>query len=113
VAHEEALNAGGKTIAVMGSGFYHIFPKENKDIYERIINEGGLVITEYDADTKALPQNFPKRNRIISGISSGVLVVEAAINSGSCITARLAKEQNKKVFAFPRKIRFNIWNWRK
>jgi DNA processing protein len=100
-AHEEALNAGGKTIAVMGSGFNNIFPKENIDIYERILDEGGLVITEYEANVKAFSINFPKRNRIISGISMGVLVVEAACKSGSCITARIAMEQNKKVFALP------------
>ena len=66
VAHEECLNTGGKTIAVLGGGFNHIFPKENTKLYKRIIDEGGLIITEYEDNEKALTKNFPKRNRIIS-----------------------------------------------
>jgi DNA processing protein len=101
IAHEETLNVHGKTIAVMGSGFNHIFPKENQDIYERILNEDGLIITEYDTDVEPLSKNFPERNRIISGLSKGVLVIEAAIKSGTSITAGLAWKQGKKVFAIP------------
>ena len=66
VAHEECLKNKGKTIAVMGGGFNHIFPNENIELYKRIIKNGGLVVTEYEDDTKALSDNFPKRNRIIS-----------------------------------------------
>lgn len=103
VAHKEALDLGEKTIAVIGGGFNHIFPPENIKLYERIVNEGGLVISEYKDDVEASSQNFPIRNRIIAGLSLGVLVVEAKARSGSGITARYAKEQGKKVFAFPRK----------
>lgn len=101
VAHEETLNVNGKTIAVMGSGFNKIFPKENIELFERIISENGLVITEYDDNVKPVSKNFPKRNRIISGISEAVVVIEANIISGSLITARLAYKQGKNVFAFP------------
>jgi DNA processing protein len=101
VAHEETLNVHGKTIAVMGSGFNHIFPKSNADIYERILNEDGLIITEYEADTEPVSRNFPERNRIVSGLSKGVLVIEASIRSGTSITAGLAWEQERKVFAVP------------
>ncbi len=101
VAHEETLNNGGKTIAVMGTGFNHIYPEENVEIFNRILNEGGLVITEYDDDVTYLSKNFPKRNRIVSGLSKGVLVVEAAIISGTSITARFAWEQGKNVYAIP------------
>jgi DNA processing protein len=101
VAHEETLNAHGKTIAVMGTGFNHIFPEENKDIYERILKEDGLIITEYEDDVDFESKNFPMRNRIISGLSKGLLVVEAAIISGTSITAGYAWEQGRKVFAIP------------
>ena len=105
VAHNECLNVGGKTIAVMGGGFNHIYPPKNIGLYNRILENDGLVITEYEDDKETLTSNFPKRNRIISGLSLGVLVVEAKYRSGSSITAKYAFEQGKKVFAFPRKIR--------
>lgn len=105
VAHIETLNNGGKTIAVLADGFNHIYPKENIELYNRIIDNGGLVISEYEEDVEAKSQYFIERNRIVSGLSLGVLVVEAKSRSGTSITANLAKEQGRKVFAFPRKIR--------
>ena len=101
IAHEETLNNGGKTIAVMGTGFNHIYPVENVDIYNRILDENGLVITEYSEDTKFKSSNFPSRNRIISGISKAILVVEAEYRSGTSITAKYGWEQGKKVYAIP------------
>lgn len=99
-AHIGAINAGSKTIAVLGTGFDKLYPKENMGIYNKILDEG-LVITEYIIGTKLYPKNFPRRNRIISGISRGVLVVEAKERSGSLITADLALEQGKDVYAIP------------
>lgn len=104
VAHKTALKNSGKTIAVLGSGFENIFPKENKNLFEEIIKNNGLVITEYENSMKPLKDNFPKRNRIITAISEGILVIEAAYRSGTSITARNAKVQGKKVFALPGKL---------
>ena len=101
VAHQETIKNNGKTIAVLGCGFNHIFPKENEVLFEKIICSGGLVISEYSENTKWNKNYFPQRNRIISAISEGVLVIEAAYRSGTTITARNAKEQGKKVFAVP------------
>ena len=101
IAHEETLNNGGKTIAVMGTGFNHIYPVENVDIYNRILDENGLVITEYSDDTKFKSTNFPNRNRIISGLSKAILVIEAEYRSGTSITAKLGWEQGKRVYAIP------------
>lgn len=91
----------GKTIAVMGSGFNNIYPKENMELARKIIKSGGCIITEYSAETKPEKMNFPKRNRIISGLSNGVLVVEAGKTSGALITAEFALEQGKEVFVIP------------
>jgi DNA processing protein len=102
-AHRGALKAKGRTIAVMGSGHGHIYPDENKDLYKRIA-ESGAVISEFENDVSPLPQNFPIRNRIISGLSLGIVVVEAAKNSGALITADFALEQGREVFAIPGKI---------
>lgn len=102
-AHKGALKRNGRTIAVMGSGFNQIYPYENKGLAEEIANSGA-VISEFSMDTMPLRQNFPRRNRIISGLSSGVLVVEAAKNSGALITADFALEQGRDVFALPGKI---------
>lgn len=102
-SHKGALKSGGRTIAVIGSGFNYLYPAENKKLAEEI-SENGAVISEFSLDTKPLPQNFPRRNRLISGLSLGVLVVEAARNSGALITADFALEQNREVFAIPGKI---------
>ncbi len=99
--HRGALTGKGKTVAVLGTGVDVIYPKENTRLAEQIIASGGAVISEFSVGTFAAPQNFPIRNRIISGISIGVLVVEAAEYSGTRITARCALEQNREVFAVP------------
>jgi len=102
-AHRGALKAKGRTIAVMGSGFNHIYPAENAGLAQEI-SSSGAVISEFPMDTKPLPQNFPRRNRLISGLSLGVLITEAARNSGALITADFALEQGREVFALPGRI---------
>lgn len=99
--HRGAIAAKGKTVAVWGTGVDVVYPKENTRLAEQILALGGAVISEFPIGTFAAPQNFPIRNRIISGISLGVLVVEAAEYSGTRITARCALEQNREVFAVP------------
>lgn len=96
-AHEGALAVQGKTIAVLGTGINIVYPKEHSALYQKIA-EKGLLISEFSPFTKPLAENFPIRNRLITGISEGVLIVEAALKSGSLITARLALEQNKNVY---------------
>lgn len=98
--HMGALQAGGKTVAVMGCGVDICYPKENRKLYEQIINEG-LVVSELPPGTEPMPYTFPQRNRIISGISSATVVVEAGINSGALITAERAVSQGREVFAVP------------
>ncbi|MBR4261382.1 MAG: DNA-processing protein DprA [Clostridia bacterium] len=100
-AHIGALRAGGKTIAVLGNGLDTIYPYENKDLYELILKNNGLIITEYILGTKPNRLNFPARNRIISGLSDGIVVVEAGEKSGALITAEFGMEQGKEVFAVP------------
>lgn len=104
IAHKTTLEYGGKTIAVLGSGFGNIFPKENIDMFEKIIENGGLVVTEFEYEMKPLKENFPKRNRIVTALSEGILVIEAGYRSGSSITAKNAFEQGKLVFALPGKL---------
>jgi DNA processing protein len=99
--HRGAIAAKGKTVAVWGTGVDEVYPKENKRLAEQILALGGAIISEFPIGTFPAPQNFPIRNRIISGISLGVLVVEAAEYSGTRITARCALEQNRDVFAVP------------
>lgn len=103
-AHMGAKSGKGKTIAVLGCGLKHIYPEHNLKLYQDILDEGGCVITEYKPDETYKPEYFPARNRIISGISMGVLVVEGRYRSGSGITARLAMEQKKEVFCIPNDI---------
>ncbi len=99
-AHEGALDSTGKTIAVLGSGLNKIYPREHWDLFQKI-QEHGTVISEFSLDMDPFPYNFPVRNRIIAGLSCGTIVVEAALKSGSLITARLAVEYNREVFAVP------------
>ena len=100
-AHRGTLAAKGKTVAVFGTGIDVIYPKENTRLAEQILALGGALISEFPMGTFAAPQNFPIRNRIISGMSAGVLVIEAAEYSGTRITARCALEQNRDVYAVP------------
>jgi DNA processing protein len=99
-AHRGALAAGGPTAAVLGTGLDVVYPKENAALYEEIV-EKGVVLSEFPMGTTPAPYNFPKRNRIISGVSAGVLVVEAPLRSGALMTARLALDYNREVFALP------------
>ena len=103
-AHKGTLEVKGKTIAVLGSGFNNIFPKENMELFKEIIENDGLVITEYEPDTEPSSNKFLERNRIVSGLSIGILVVEAAYRSGTSVTAKLAVEQERKVFVLPHEI---------
>lgn len=100
-SHIGALKAGGKTIAVLGNGLDIIYPKQNEKIYEKIVKFGGAIITEYPLGTKPEKNNFPERNRIISGMSKGVLIIEAKEKSGTIITADFALDQGRDVFAVP------------
>lgn len=100
-AHRGALAAQGATIAVMGTGPDIIYPREHRELAAKIVAQGGLLISEWPPGTMARKEHFPRRNRLISGLSEGVLIVEASLHSGSLITARLAAEQGREVFAIP------------
>lgn len=100
-AHQGALQAKGRTLAILGTGIDQIYPARHVGMAEQIVAAGGAIVSEFPLGTGAHPSNFPQRNRIISGLSCGVLVVEAAVKSGSLITARYALQQNREVFAIP------------
>lgn len=100
-SHLGGMHQMGKTIAILGTGLNRIYPEENEILAESIIKNGGLIISEYEPNQEYVSANFPKRNRIMAGISKGVLIIEAKNKSGTLITARLAKEQNKKIFCLP------------
>lgn len=100
-AHRGALDAGGVTVAVWGTGIDVVYPKENKKLAEEIVAKGGAIVSEFPLGTFPAPQNFPIRNRTLSGMSIGVLVVEAAEYSGTRITARCALDQGRDVYAVP------------
>jgi len=103
-AHEGALEANGKTIAIIGSGFDHIFPEQNKKLVQEILKKDGAIITEYEKDVEVFSKGFAMRNRLIAGISKGVLVIEAKHRSGTSITVDFAKKQGKQVFCLAHSI---------
>ena len=101
VAHRTALMSGGRTLAVLGSGHSRLYPPEHEDLAEEIVRSGGAVLSEYPPLHPSATWTFPQRNRIVSGLSLGVLVVEAPLRSGAMISARLAGEQGREIFAVP------------
>lgn len=106
-AHKGCISQNGKTIAVLGSGFNNIYPKENAELFKKIIDTGGAVISEYAPSVEPSSDKFRKRNRIVSGLSIATLIVEAEYRSGTTITARYAKKQGKPVFCIPNSIENN------
>lgn len=107
-AHEAALESGGRTIAVMPCGIEKIHPEYQVDLHERILTNNGLVVSEYPGDTPPALWTYPRRNRIIAGLSPILLVIEAGVKSGALITAKIAKNYNKKIFAVPGPLTSNV-----
>lgn len=103
-AHIGAIDEDGKTVAVLGCGLNNIYPKENRELFYKIIDNGGAVISEYENNVEAESKRFIERNRIVSGMSIGVLVVEAAYRSGTSITAKFAMKDKKPIFCIPHDI---------
>ena len=104
IAHISSYDKKGRTIAVLGCGLNKLFPEENFDLYKKILDNNGLIVTEYPLDEEAKPHYFLERNRIVSGLSLGLLVVEALYRSGTSVTAKKAMEQGRKVFTVPHEI---------
>ena len=100
-AHIGALENRGNTIAVLGCGFNNIYPQKNEKLYKQIIKNNGLIVSEYPPETEASSEKFIERNRIVSGLSIGILVIEAKHRSGTSVTAKIAKSQNRRVFTIP------------
>lgn len=108
-SHQQCLEYGGKTVAVLGGGLNVLTPTDNDGLYTKILENNGLVISEYESDFQPTLWSFPQRNRIVSGLATlGILVVEAGIKSGSLITARIGREQEKTIFAIPGQINNSI-----
>ncbi len=100
-AHRAALEAGGKTVAVLGGGHAHLYPRTHRELFRKMVEKGGAVVSEFPPDTRPDPGLFPRRNRIISGLAKAVVVVEGDKDSGAMITARWALEQGREVYAVP------------
>lgn len=101
IAHTTCIQNGGKTIAVIGSGLNNIYPKENYELYKNILEAGGTIITEYPPEMPPISKNFPLRNRIVSGLSDAILVIEGKGRSGTTITGKYGLKQGKEVFCIP------------
>ena len=112
-SHVGALNAKGKTVAVVGCGLDIVYPPENKKLFNDIISSGGAIISEYPIGTKPEKKHFPARNRIISGLSDGLIVVEAKERSGTLITVDFALEQGRNVYVVPRQYYKHKFSWNK
>jgi len=106
--HDRVVQCGGKTIAVLGSGLLHWYPSSNYQLFQKIIQSGGMIVSCFSLQTQPIPSNFPARNRIIAGLSQGTVVVQAAAKSGALITADFALEQGREVFAVPGSIEHGL-----